>query len=308
MRGTRIMNNLVNEAMHPNNPSEFVQGELGPKLHANGPGAVERDGYPATGSGAVDVGVAIAGITDGFKGEAPDLGAYELGGPRWVAGANWQDPEAPPAPSRNLEYAPRGPITAETMITEGLALWFDAADRATLDLATDGTVLAWCDKSPGKHVARPGVATGSVKLRADALIGKPVIRGDGTGNLRVDDLRREPGPLTVFVVSQAPEADGPSLQRLVASFTGEGKEWELPNWMIGRPGLGKPAPYFGQLFTIQQRKGAAFGRITLLGASASDGQSLAGDIAEIVVFDRTLRFDEFEAVERYLKIKWGIVD
>lgn len=308
MQGTRIVNNLVNEAIHPKNPSEFVQGELGPKLGANGPGAVDRDGYPAAGSAAIDAGVVLAGITDGFQGKAPDLGAYEFGGPRWVAGADWQDPEAPPAPARNLAYTPRGPITAETMITEGLALWFDASDRKTLDLAADGTVLAWRDRSAGTHVARPVAGTGAVKLQTNALAGKPVIRGNGTSKLRVDDLRREPGPLTVLVVSQATEAAGPSWQRIVASFTGEGREWELPNWMIGRPGGGKPAAYPAQLFTIQQRKGAAFGRISLLGASASSGQALAGDIAEILVFDRTLRFDEFEAVERYLKTKWGIAD
>lgn len=308
MQGTRIINNLVNEAMHPNNPSEFVQGELGPKLEANGPGAVDRDGYPAARSAALDAGVVIAGITDGFKDKAPDLGAYEFGGPRWVAGANWRDPQAPPAPSRNLEYTPRGPITTETMITDGLALWFDASDRTTLDLASDGTVLAWRDRSAGKHVARPGVARGSVKFQASAMGGKPVIRGNGTGNLRVDDLRRKPGPLTVLLVSQALTAAGPSWQRLVASFTGEGKEWELPNWMIGRPGHGKPTAYPARLFTIQQRKGAAFGRISLLGASASSGQALAGDLAEILIFDRTLRFDEFEAVQRYLKSKWGIAD
>ena len=57
-----------------------MQGELGPKLQANGPGAVDRDGYPAAGSAALDAGVAIAGITDGFLGKAPDLGAYESGG------------------------------------------------------------------------------------------------------------------------------------------------------------------------------------------------------------------------------------
>ena len=30
---------------------------------------------------AIDVGVAIPGINDGFRGKAPDLGAYELGVP-----------------------------------------------------------------------------------------------------------------------------------------------------------------------------------------------------------------------------------
>ena len=38
MKGTRIINNLVNEAIHPKNPWEFVQGPLGPELHHNGPG------------------------------------------------------------------------------------------------------------------------------------------------------------------------------------------------------------------------------------------------------------------------------
>ena len=33
------------------------------------------------GSAAIDAGVELPGITDGFQGRAPDLGAYELGGP-----------------------------------------------------------------------------------------------------------------------------------------------------------------------------------------------------------------------------------
>jgi hypothetical protein len=269
---------------------------------------VDQDGYPTEGSAAIDGGVVIEGITDGFQGQAPDLGAYEFGGERWVAGADWQDPDAPPAPPRNLQYTPRGPITEETMVAEGLALWLDAADAATLDVRPDGTVTAWRDKSSGKHTARPGNATGSVKLVADALNGKPVVRGDGTGNLRVDDLRSEAGALTVFVVSQAPEAAGPSWQRVIASFNDEGKEWELPNWMILRPAGEKPATYPAQVFTVQQRNGASLALITVLGASASEGQCLGGDVAEVLVFTRALRFDEFEAVERYLKSKWGIAE
>jgi hypothetical protein len=33
------------------------------------------------GSAAVDAGIELPGITDGFQGRAPDLGAYELGAP-----------------------------------------------------------------------------------------------------------------------------------------------------------------------------------------------------------------------------------
>jgi hypothetical protein len=45
---------------------------------------------PLPGSGMIDKGVVLPGYTDGYTGSAPDLGAYEAGGPRWTAGADWQ--------------------------------------------------------------------------------------------------------------------------------------------------------------------------------------------------------------------------
>ncbi|MBN1674458.1 MAG: fibronectin type III domain-containing protein, partial [Kiritimatiellae bacterium] len=38
------------------------------------------------GSPAIDYGLTIAGVTDGYAGTAPDAGAYEYGGPAWTAG------------------------------------------------------------------------------------------------------------------------------------------------------------------------------------------------------------------------------
>ena len=49
------------------------------------------DFRPADGSPLIDAGVALPGYTDGFKGAAPDLGAYEAGGERWVPGADWKE-------------------------------------------------------------------------------------------------------------------------------------------------------------------------------------------------------------------------
>ena len=184
MKGTRIINNLVNEAMNPKNPAEFVQGELGPEFHHNAPGAVDKDGYPTADSAAIDAGVEVAGITEGFQGKAPDLGAYELGGTKWTAGADWKDADAPAAPARNLAYAPHPPISEKTMITEGLALWLDAADKTTVDVEANAAVSAWRDKSPHKRVALPALPGGSVKWVEDAMNGKPVMRGNGTGSLR----------------------------------------------------------------------------------------------------------------------------
>ena len=106
MKGTRIINNLVNGRLTPENKWQFVQGELGPELHHNRPAAIDRDGYPVAGSAAIDAGVPLAGITDGFQGNAPDLGAYEAGGPRWTAGADWRDAESAPDPGKNLQFTP----------------------------------------------------------------------------------------------------------------------------------------------------------------------------------------------------------
>jgi hypothetical protein len=45
-----------------------------------------------SGSPAIDAGVAVPGLTDGFKGKAPDIGAYEQGAPAWKAGASLPTP------------------------------------------------------------------------------------------------------------------------------------------------------------------------------------------------------------------------
>jgi hypothetical protein len=308
MKGTRIINNLVNEAIDPRSPTQFVQGELGPELSHNAPAAVDKDGYPTAGSGAIDAALPIPGITDGYKGKAPDLGAYEYGGAKWTAGADWKDPEAPPYPKRDLSYAPHPPITEKSMIMDGLALWLDAADKTTVDVTADGKVAAWRDKSPAKRVALPALPEGSVKWIADAINGKPVIRGNGTGSLRVADLRGAQGPVMAFVVSQAPQAIGPNWQRIIASYTGVGQEWVSPNWIINALGGEKPTTWPPRIFTYQKRDGAALGTITVLGASAVQGQALGGDVGEVLVFSKSLRFDEAEAVTNYLKQKWGLAE
>ena len=44
------------------------------------------DFRPTAGSPLVDAGAVVPPFTDGYIGRAPDIGAYELGGERWVAG------------------------------------------------------------------------------------------------------------------------------------------------------------------------------------------------------------------------------
>jgi len=49
------------------------------------------DFRPREGSPLIDAGRVVPGITDGFKGKAPDIGAYEFGAEPWKAGADWTD-------------------------------------------------------------------------------------------------------------------------------------------------------------------------------------------------------------------------
>ena len=51
------------------------------------------DFRPGQGSPLVNAGREIPGITDGFNGEAPDIGAYESGGEKWVPGVTWDEAE-----------------------------------------------------------------------------------------------------------------------------------------------------------------------------------------------------------------------
>ena len=54
---------------------------------------LKRDFRPQKGSPLIDAGREIPGVTDGFKGKAPDIGAYEFGGANWKPGITWMPQE-----------------------------------------------------------------------------------------------------------------------------------------------------------------------------------------------------------------------
>jgi len=80
--GTKVINNLGNNSflfVLPPNPT--------PEAHHNGNFPVDSNFVPLPGSiTAVDAGVEISGITDGYVGSAPDIGAYEYGGNYFIPG------------------------------------------------------------------------------------------------------------------------------------------------------------------------------------------------------------------------------
>jgi len=65
------------------------------------------DFRPRAGSDLVDAGKVIPGITDGYIGKAPDIGAYEYGDPNyWIPGRKWPKASTPIPPDGSITVKP----------------------------------------------------------------------------------------------------------------------------------------------------------------------------------------------------------
>jgi hypothetical protein len=91
MTGTRVVNNIGFKGEAKFCPQAVVENncfDKDPKMVD----AAKRDFTLQPDSPCIDVGIEIPGVTDGFKGKAPEIGAYEYGGEKWVPGHDWGDP------------------------------------------------------------------------------------------------------------------------------------------------------------------------------------------------------------------------
>ena len=95
---TEVQNNLSRNLTSKHSPDS--QRSDSPLVHHNLRGRDVRpllrdpahfDFRPVDRSLAIGAGVHVPGITDGFKGTAPDLGAYQSGAEQWVPGADWKE-------------------------------------------------------------------------------------------------------------------------------------------------------------------------------------------------------------------------
>jgi hypothetical protein len=100
----KTYNNLTNKG--------FVGTDLQNNLETSNPfflNAAQGNFQLQSSSPARDRGRVISGITDGYIGSAPDVGAYEFGVQAWTAGANTgtptPDPPISPLPIENSTKA-----------------------------------------------------------------------------------------------------------------------------------------------------------------------------------------------------------
>jgi hypothetical protein len=76
----------------------LITGDAGVVADLTGGDVTLVDGSPA-----VDAGIEIEDVTDGYAGDAPDLGANELGSEPFQAGATWTVTDTDiPAPASNM--------------------------------------------------------------------------------------------------------------------------------------------------------------------------------------------------------------
>ncbi|MBP3962605.1 fibronectin type III domain-containing protein [Paenibacillus lignilyticus] len=73
-----------------------------------------------SGSKAIDAGQVIAGVTDGYTGSLPDVGAYEYGGADWTPGRNFA---SPPSASFSLTNTSYKNLLANSDFENGLNSW-----------------------------------------------------------------------------------------------------------------------------------------------------------------------------------------
>lgn len=100
------------------------------------------DFEPANGSYLVDAGTTIPGYTDGYLGSAPDIGAYERGGTKWIPGADWTPSEDTPTGTVSFVNAPTSVVTGSDLIVEVNYTASTSLDVVAIVESPTGTWLA----------------------------------------------------------------------------------------------------------------------------------------------------------------------
>ncbi|MBT3380902.1 MAG: hypothetical protein HN742_12630 [Lentisphaerae bacterium] len=182
-------------------------------------------------------------------------------------------------------------------VTDGLIARFSAT---TFSGADGALVRAWPDASSKAHTFR---GSGNMpQLVMDGIGGHPTIRFDGLSTLKAGTLRPEVGPVHIFIVAKGTLTGGPEFQRVFATHSGRGKQWESPNIDLQRPREpnGTPKPFSAQLLVYRSADGRSLRSVTLGAKARSDYGYFAGDIAEILIYGRTLTGREEAQVKEAL--------
>jgi len=213
--------------------------------------------------------------------------------------------------------------------TAGLHLWLRADVGVSTDVGT--SVARWADQSGnGRNAAMPTLAR-QPELVPGALNGLPVLRFNGAQSL-VLDVFATPTDFTIFIVGKnakvgtesiilGPAGNSPNNQlrwenATEALFVGTGNGMPIITTNIGNTRVphALSVRYDGATMTVFRDGGGVSSHqfvttgpwtFASVGAFFSS-VFLEGDIGEIMIYDRALSTVDQEAVNSYLRSKYGL--
>lgn len=199
-------------------------------------------------------------------------------------------------------FVPTPTVGGGDLPRDGLVLWLDADDRATV-VRGQGNVVAWKDKSGRNHDAR---AVASTMTCAACPGGRNVVRFAGApGHFVVPSLKAE-GELTVVTVARRVPGTAAGKYGRVLSYhdgvtqrDGRPADWVAPSWCV--PVMDE-RPFKARITvtTPRQIDGLRIGM-----NMSKQGDFFCGDIGEVIIYDRPLSAAEMRAVRRLLRAKWA---
>ncbi|MEO0452732.1 MAG: endo-1,4-beta-xylanase [Verrucomicrobiota bacterium] len=217
--------------------------------------------------------------------------------------------------ANEIEWRPSDPFEVTTLgtpppgdgelpIRGGLVVHLDAS---SLTEQNGDPISSW-----GNQVVDGNDATNSGDARPtliqDALNGAPVVRFDGIDDwMDIGNLQSETGDIEIFLITQAPETDGSTYQRIIANYGAGDNDWTAPNWIMWRnqDSSGNPLVMAPQLKTASKSNVNLAG--VKLGRKGNDLERFFdGDIAEVAIFNRSLKDWERNEVAYYLAQKYTV--
>ena len=188
---------------------------------------------------------------------------------------------------------------------DGLAVWLDASDGASVVADEAGKVESWHDKSGNGRDATQPDDQFRPKRVADALNGRPALRFDEKSLTRLElpDLSDQKITATVFAVVSNPLA-GAEVNHDPRIFTAsDGKGFD---YQVGIAATVQGMEVGGPRVMVSTF-GDVWAKVVRVGCFSPNPQTFfTGEIAEIIVYARAVKPEEQDRVRAYLAAKWGL--
>lgn len=188
---------------------------------------------------------------------------------------------------------------------DGLIVWLDASNRDSTVTTDGGRLTVWRDLSGlGHHAVQPD-ARYTPQRWGYGLNGRTSIRFDEKRATRLElpDLAEDKIDATVLAVINNPVAGSEVNHdpRIFTSSDGKGYDYQL-GIALSVPGMTTGGPR-----VVQQSVRGAWAKQVRVGCFSPAYQTFfTGDIAEILVYNRTLNPTDVQRVRAYLVAKWRL--